>query len=142
MTRHSRGTPGGQRSRVERVCLLPSAMIRLMFRAAGVMNRGAMNHKEAAETDATSGFAIPLTESTDLGLAMLIAESEDGQYEPVGVVASISEARENAESDLKGRMRRLERGSHPGMCPYAYKVWANGIDGDYRVAIELPAASL
>jgi hypothetical protein len=73
---------------------------------------------------------------------MLIAESEDGQYEPVGVVASIGEAREIAESDLRGRMRRLERGGDPGMCPSAYKVWANGIDGDYRIAIELAAAGL
>jgi IPT/TIG domain len=41
-----------------------------------------------------------------------------------------------------GRMRRLERGDDPGLCPYAYKVWANGIDGDYRIAIELPAATM
>ncbi len=98
--------------------------------------------KKQQKPTPTNGFAIPLADSTNLGLAMLIAESEDGQYEPVGVVASISEAREIAESDLQGRMRRLERGSDPGMCPWAYKVWANGIDGDYRVAIELPAASL
>ena len=89
-----------------------------------------------------NGFAIPLTESPDLGLAMLIAESEDGQYEPVGVVASITEAREIAESDLQGRMRRLERGDDPGLCPYSYTVWANGIDGDYRIAVELSVTSL
>jgi hypothetical protein len=91
---------------------------------------------------ATPGFALLLTDTTNLGLAMLIAESEDGQYEPVGVVTSIREAREIAESDLHGRMRRLERGDEPGLCPHAYKVWANGIDGDYRIAIELPAASI
>ena len=98
--------------------------------------------KKQQKQTPTNGFAIPLTDLTNLGLAMLIAESEDGQYEPVGVVASISEAREIAESDLKGRRRRLERGADPGLCPYAYKVWANGIDGDYRVAIELTATSL
>jgi hypothetical protein len=115
-----------------------------MFRATGVMNRGAMKHttKKQQKQTPTNGFAIPLTDTTDLGLAMLIAESEDGQYEPVGVVASISEAREIAESDLKGRMRRLERGADPGLCPYTYKVWANGIDGDYRIAVELSATSL
>ena len=91
---------------------------------------------------ATPGFAIPLTDSTNLGLAMLIAESEDGQYEPVGVVASISEAREIAGSDLKGRMRRLERDQDPGLCPYNYKVWAAGIEGGYLVAAELLATSL
>ena len=98
--------------------------------------------KKQQEPAPTKGFAIPLTDSTNLDLAMLIAESEDGQYEPVGVVASISEAREIAKSDRQGRMRRLERGGDPGMCPYAYKVWANGIDGDYRIAIELPATKL
>ena len=87
----------------------------------------------------TAGFAIPLTESTDLGLAMLIAEDEEGHYEPIGVVANIGEAREIASSDLSIRMRRLEDGGDAGLCPYSYKVWATGIDGDYRIAIELPA---
>jgi len=114
-----------------------------MFRATGVMNQGAMkNTTTKKQPPATTGFAIPLTDSTNLGLAMLIAESEDGQYEPVGVVASIGEAREIATSDLKGRMRRLDRGNDPGPCPYSYRVWANGIDGDYRIAIEIPATSL
>ena len=98
--------------------------------------------RQRAAQAPTTGFAIPLTETTNLGLAMLIAESEEGQYEPVGVVASIGEAREIAASDLKGRMRRLERDQDPGLCPYTYKVWANGIDGDYRIAIELTATSL
>src|ERR1039458_3834500 len=98
------------------------------------MNCGAMKNaiKKQQRQKSSNGFAIPLTDSTNLGLAMLIAESEDGRYEPVGVVASISEAREIAGSDLQGRMRRLEHGGDPGMCPWAYKVWANGIDGDYR----------
>jgi hypothetical protein len=98
--------------------------------------------RQRATQAPTTGFAIPLTETTNLGLAMLIAESEDGQYEPVGVVASISEAREIASSDLKGRMRRLERDQATGLCPYSYKVWANGIDGDYHIAIELSATKL
>jgi hypothetical protein len=115
----------------------------LLFRANGVINEGAMkNATTKKQPAATPGFAIPLTETTNLGLAMLIAESEDGQYEPVGVVASISEAREIAASDLKGRMRHLERDQDPGLCPYSYKVWANGINGDYRVAIELTATQL
>jgi hypothetical protein len=83
-----------------------------------------------------------LTESTQLGLAMLIAEDEEGRYEPVAVVASIGEAREIAASDLRGRMRSLERGEDPGLCPYEYKVWANGIDGCYRIAGEWPSASM
>lgn len=86
-----------------------------------------------------SGFAVEITETTDLGLAMLIAEAEDGQYEPVAVVANVGEAREVAASDLAGRMRRLERGGDPGLCPHVYKVWARGIDGDYLLACEIAA---
>ena len=93
-------------------------------------------------TAATPGFAILLTDSTNLGLATLIAEDQEGHYEPVSVVSSISEAREIAASDLRGRMRRLERGQDSGLCPYSYKVWANGIEGSYIVAAELLATSL
>ena len=83
-----------------------------------------------------NGFAVEITDATDLGLAMLIAESEDGQYEPVAVVANVGEAREVAQQDLRSRMDRLEHGESP-LCPYVYKVWARGIDGDYRIAYEI-----
>jgi hypothetical protein len=33
-------------------------------------------------------------------------------------------------------MRRLEDGGTP-MCPYTYKVWARGIDGEHRIACEI-----
>src|SRR5437899_777746 len=93
----------------------------------------AQNRKETSY----NGFAIPLQSDTELGSAMLIAESEDGQHEPVAVVGSISEGREMAESDLHNRMRRLEREEDAGICPAVYKVWARGIDGTYRVACEI-----
>jgi len=83
-----------------------------------------------------NGFAIPLQPDTDLGLAMLIAESEDGQNEPVAVVGTINEAREAAESDLRDRMRRVER-DETALCPAIYKLWARGIDGGYRLASEI-----
>jgi hypothetical protein len=83
------------------------------------------------QTTNYNGFAIKLQPDTDLGLAMLIAEDEDGQHEPVAVVGTINEAKEIAESDLRGRMRRLDRGDDPGICPYTYKLWARGVDGDY-----------
>ncbi|MCX6619906.1 MAG: hypothetical protein NTY38_02270 [Acidobacteria bacterium] len=86
-----------------------------------------------------NGFAIPLQADTDLGLAMLIAESEDGQHEPVAVVGTINEAREAAENDFRDRMRRLELGEDAGLCPALYKVWARGIDGSYRLACEITA---
>ncbi|MBZ5625663.1 MAG: hypothetical protein LAQ69_44275 [Acidobacteriia bacterium] len=84
-----------------------------------------------------NGFAIPLQPDSDLGMAMLIAESDDGQHEPVAVVGTISEAREVAISDLRDRMRRLELGEDAGLCPTLYRVWARGIDGSYRTACEI-----
>ena len=123
--------------------LASDAIILLHSGRAGVINRGAMKNTPTKKRRATTpGFAIPLTDSTNLGLATLIAEDEEGHYEPVSVVSSISEAREIAASDLRGRMRGLERDQDPGLCPHAYTVWANGIDGDHRIAIELPATSL
>ncbi len=84
-----------------------------------------------------NGFAIPLQPDTQLGLAMLIAEDEEGHHQPVAVASTINEAKELAEDDLRRRMKRLERGDDPGLCPYLYKVWAQGIDGDYLVAFEV-----
>ena len=89
-----------------------------------------------------NGFAIPLQPDTDLGLAMLIAEDEEGHYEPVAVVSTINGAKEIAASNLRGRRRRLEKGGDPGLCPYRYMVWAQGIEDIYRVAIEVPAQKL
>ncbi|MGO9231040.1 MAG: hypothetical protein ACLQKA_17765 [Bryobacteraceae bacterium] len=89
-----------------------------------------------------NGFAIPLQPDTQLGLAVLVTEDEEGHYEPVAVASTINEAKELATSDLRGRMRQLERGGDPGLCPYEYKVWAQGIDGDYLVATTFLATSL
>ena len=89
-----------------------------------------------------NGFAIPLRPDTELGLAVLIAEDEEGHTQPVDVASTISEAKEIAQSDLAGRMRRLERGDDPGLCPYEYKVWVPGIDGDYCIAATIGASSL
>ncbi len=83
-----------------------------------------------------NGFAVEIADATDLGLAMLIAESEDGQYEPVAVVANVGEAREVAQGDFRSRMERLEHDESP-LCPYAYKVWARGVDGEHRIACEI-----
>ena len=91
------------------------------------------------KTTTYNGFALPLEPDTELGLAMLIAEDEDGHYEPVAIAATINEAKEIAESDLRGRMRSIERGEDAGLCPVRYKLWARGIDGDYRLAHEINA---
>ncbi len=91
-------------------------------------------------TEEQRGFAE--IETADLGLAMLIAEDEEGHYEPVAAVASITEAREIAASNMHAKQRRLEAGDDPGLCPYEYKVWASGIDGGYRVVGTINALSL
>jgi hypothetical protein len=73
---------------------------------------------------------------------MLIAEDREGHYEPVAAVVSITEAREIAACNMRAKQRRLEAGDDPGLCPYEYKVWANGVDGGYRVVGTLNALSL
>ena len=85
---------------------------------------------------------IEIKDDANLGIAMLIAEDEEGNYEPIGAVVSINEAREIAQSNLRSKMRRLEREEDPGLCPFAYKVWAQGLDGTYRPVKEFNAASL
>jgi hypothetical protein len=82
------------------------------------------------------GFDVEITESADLGLAMLIAEFADGHYRPVAVVANIREARELARNDFRNRERQLARGDQ-GMCPHVYTVWARAIDGQQRIACEI-----
>ena len=73
----------------------------------------------------------------DLGIAILVAEDEEGQYELVGPVATINEAREIAASDMASRMHSLERGGDPGICPALYKVWSRNRDGKYCIVSEI-----
>ena len=57
------------------------------------MNVGAMRkHKKTQGEAATPGFAIQILPDTDLGYAMLIAEDEEGHYEPVNYASSLGEA--------------------------------------------------
>jgi hypothetical protein len=77
-----------------------------------------------------------IAETTDLGIGMLIAESEEGTYQPVGAVSTIREAREIAASDMRRRMDRLDQGSDP-MCPARYLVWAQGDGGEYSTVAEI-----
>ncbi len=76
------------------------------------------------------GFAIEIKPDTDLRMGILIAEYEGGAYEPIAVVATVNEAREIAQSSMRGRMRRLERGEEVA-CPETYKLWAPGLRGRY-----------
>jgi hypothetical protein len=98
--------------------------------------------RKQATTKTTPGFAIELNPDTQLGLAMLIAEDEEGHYEPVAVASTINEAKELAQGNMRHKRTELERGGDPGLCPWIYKVWAQGIDGDYRLAAEFDAETV
>jgi len=99
------------------------------------------NHRVPRQENQTNfnGFAIPLRPDTDLGHAMLIAEDDEGNYAPICVVSTLREAQEMAESDFRSRLRLTERGAEAGLAPVRYKVWARGIGGEYRTAIEIAA---
>jgi hypothetical protein len=77
----------------------------------------------------------------DLGIAFLVAETEEGQYEPISPVVTINDAREIASQDMRIRMCDLERGGAPA-CPEAYRVWARGDRGTYSVIREFDAVTM
>lgn len=77
----------------------------------------------------------------DLGIAMLIAETEDGHYEPIGPVATVNEAHEIAAHDMNLRMHDLEKGGEPA-CPATYKIWSRDYEGEYTIIHEFDAATL
>jgi len=80
---------------------------------------------------------IETKDDANLGLAMLIAEFDGGNYHPGAAVLSINEAREIAASDMRARTRELERGGEPA-CPVRYVVWAQAPDGSYQVKEIMP----
>ena len=96
-----------------------------------------MARTKQTRTNATPGFAIEIKDDTDLGLAILMADFGT-HTQPIGVVVSVNEAREIAASDMRGRMKELERGGTPA-CPEGYQVWAQGIAGEYRLVTDLQA---
>jgi hypothetical protein len=57
----------------------------------------------APTTPHTPGFNRTLSLDTNLGLAMLILEDEEGHYEPINIASTIEEAREMAISDSQRR---------------------------------------
>jgi hypothetical protein len=83
---------------------------------------------------ATPGFAIEILRDTDLGIAMLIVEDEEGHYEPINFASTLAEGFEMAKEDLRNRQEKLEADKDPGLCPWQYKVWARGLEGRMVVA--------
>ena len=83
-----------------------------------------------------SAKTIEIKDDANLGIAMLIAEFDGGNYQPISAVVSINEAREIAASDMRARTKELERGGEPD-CPERYVVRAQGSDGSYRRVKEI-----
>jgi len=77
-----------------------------------------------------------LGRDVDLSIGILIAESETGQYEVLGPVATINEGIEIARHDYTQRLRSLDQGGDP-MHVEIYKVWARNYDGEYAIAFEI-----
>ena len=74
-----------------------------------------MNVSGAKQMANGSVKTIEIKDDANLGIAMLIAEFGEGNYQPVAAVSSINEA----------------RGGEPA-CPERYVVRAQGSDGSYR----------
>jgi len=73
---------------------------------------------------------------TDWGIGILVAESEEGAYQPVAAVTTISEAREIAASDMHRRTHDINHGED-SMCPFRYRVWARASSGEYAIVTEI-----
>lgn len=69
-----------------------------------------MVEKETEDNSYGNGFAFPLEPNTPLGIAMLIVEDEEGNYEPIRTVATINEAKELAGIDFRERLQRVDDG--------------------------------
>lgn len=82
------------------------------------------------KTPATPGFRESRSRTTPLGLAILVAEFGDGNYQPMGCGGEHQQGARNRRSDMRGRMRDREAGKRP-TCPERYMVWAQGVGGDY-----------
>jgi hypothetical protein len=75
--------------------------------------------------NASNKRSIEINDDANLGIAMLIAEFADANYQPVAAVVSVKEARVIAATDMRARTRDLECGGEPA-CPERYVVWAQG----------------
>jgi hypothetical protein len=71
-----------------------------------------------------------------LDSGLLVAEAEEGGYEPVALVSTINEALELADANFRPRMKEFE-GGRETMCPARYAVWARGHDGAFERVHEI-----
>jgi len=69
--------------------------------------------------------------NADLGLAILVAEDPNDDYEPIDVVMSVREALESCVRDYRARLDEVHDGGDP-LCPAWYILWARDEHGKYR----------
>jgi hypothetical protein len=98
-----------------------------LWRAAFLLRRQNAADVNLATSRRTSltcdkGFAIALQPDTDLGLAMPIAEDEEGRNQPVSVVSTIREAVEFAKSDFTERMCGLQSGKREAFARHSTSI--------------------
>jgi hypothetical protein len=86
-------------------------------------------------TPHTPGFNSTISRNTNLGIAMLILEDEEGHYEPINLASTIEEALEMAISDSQRR-------GPDSLCPYVYKLYATGNGGKQQLVPEFLASNL
>ena len=71
----------------------------------------------------TANGNTTIDESAELGFGtLLVAEDEEGGYEPVALVSTRREARELAAEDFRTRLADVENGESP-LCPDRYAIW-------------------
>src|ERR1035437_6851190 len=85
------------------------------------------------KTPAAPGFAVEIKDDTELGLAILVAEFGDGNYQPGGgngehQRGARDRRQRHARTDVRPRARR------DAELPRTYMVWAQGIEGEYIIA--------
>jgi hypothetical protein len=87
----------------------------------------------------TANRTAAVDPDSELAAGLLLAESEEGRYEPVSAVSTINEAIEIAQGNFQHRLNELDRGGAP-MCPERYVVWASSREGDYEIVSEIEPA--
>ena len=71
----------------------------------------------------TANGNTAIDESAELGFGtLLVAEDEEGGYEPVALVSTLREARELAAEDFRSRLADVENGKDT-LCPARYATW-------------------
>jgi hypothetical protein len=83
----------------------------------------------------TAGFNMTISRQTNLGMAMLILEDEEGHYEPINLASNIDEAHEMAISDA-------QHSGPDSLCSYVYKLFATGNGGKQQLVAEFLASNL